>query len=115
MVPLIEEQSGVPHINELLHIVGCLKFPGFDFVAQGGKVDLELVEAGMVKLALEEIGKNKAIGAILLECTEMPPYSNALRDATGLDGYDAITLCNTFMAGRITNPHLGRSHWKHAF
>lgn len=35
--------------------------------------------------------KNRNIAGILLECTELPPYADALRAATGLAVWDAIT------------------------
>ena len=38
------------------------------------------------------------IGAIVLECTNMPPYAAALRASSGLPVYDAITLANGLMA-----------------
>ena len=37
------------------------------------------------------------VRAILMECTELPPYSDAVRAATGLPVYDAITACNFFL------------------
>ena len=42
-----------------------------------------------------------------MECTELPPYSDAVRAATGLPVYDAITACNFFMSGVQDNPRFG--------
>ena len=39
------------------------------------------VTPGIVKLASEAVAKNPKIRAILLECTELPPYADSLRRA----------------------------------
>ena len=41
------------------------------------------------------------IGAIVLECTNMAPYANALRDKFGLPVYDIISLINWWHGGFI--------------
>ena len=35
--------------------------------------------------------EHPTLRAFLLECSEMPPYADAIRAATGLPVYDAIT------------------------
>ena len=45
--------------------------------------------------------------AILLECTELPPYSDAIRHATGLPVFDAITNSDFFMMGFQDNKRFG--------
>jgi Asp/Glu/hydantoin racemase len=57
------------------------------------KLKGEVLEAGARLLA-----DHADVGAIILECTNMPPYAEALRAATGLPVYDAITLANGLMA-----------------
>jgi hypothetical protein len=57
------------------------------------KLQGEVLEAGARLLA-----DHANVGAIILECTNMPPYASALRAATGLPVYDAITLANGLMA-----------------
>ena len=47
-----------------------------------------------------------------MECTELPPYSDAVRAATGLLVYDAITACNVFMSGVQDNPRFGINEWQ---
>merc|ERR1719247_43099 len=60
-------------------IIGLQDVPGFDAVEKGEKVDVEFVTPGMVKLVKECLKKNPTIRAIVLECTELPPYADALR------------------------------------
>lgn len=48
---------------------------------------------------MTRIGEYAGIRAILLECTELPPYADALRYATGLPVYDAITTADSFVDG----------------
>ena len=51
------------------------------------------------------------IRAILLECTELPPYADALRHKTGLPVFDAITCCDFFMMGAQDNERFGLQGW----
>lgn len=107
---LIHSQIGTDLTEAGFVIRGCDKtVDGFDAVANGWKVDVEKVKPGIVALAKEIIEEAKAdddkgdefknIQAFLFECTELGPYSNAVREATGLPVYDAITACNSFVSG----------------
>ncbi len=40
-----------------------------------------------------------SIGALVLECTNLPPYAAALRRALGLPVYDVLDLLRLFRAG----------------
>jgi len=112
MNSLIEEQCGVNPEDTRFHIVGCQDVDGFEAVAVGGKVDVPKVTPGIVALAKAELAKNPSIRAILLECTELPPYADALRAATGLPVFDAITCCNMFIEGMVDNPRFGINDWQ---
>lgn len=50
--------------------------------------------ADLVDLAQERIRDHPQIGAILLECSDLPPYAADIHDATGLPVFDFITLIN---------------------
>jgi Asp/Glu/hydantoin racemase len=39
------------------------------------------------------------VGAIVLECTNMPPYADSVRRVTGLPVFDAVTMVNHAYAG----------------
>jgi len=107
MRELIKEECGVDPDEKRYVIVGCQNVPGFEAVAVGDKVNVEKVTPGMVQKALDTIKEHPKIRAFLFECTELPPYSDAVRAATGLPVYDAITSCNMFMAGRLDNKRFG--------
>jgi len=83
--------------NQFL-ISGCESVPGFDAVAKGQKVNLELVQKGIVDLVKRLTVNSKDIAGILLECTELPPYADAIRYTTGLPVWDAITLADYFIS-----------------
>lgn len=67
----------------------------------------------MVALCVEALVKFPDARAFLFECTELPPYSDAVRHATGLPVYDAITNCDFFMSGNIDNVRFGKQDWQH--
>eukprot|EP00429_Kryptoperidinium_foliaceum_P051093 CAMPEP_0176105734 /NCGR_PEP_ID=MMETSP0120_2-20121206/53059_1 /TAXON_ID=160619 /ORGANISM="Kryptoperidinium foliaceum, Strain CCMP 1326" /LENGTH=691 /DNA_ID=CAMNT_0017439851 /DNA_START=65 /DNA_END=2140 /DNA_ORIENTATION=+ len=93
-------------------IVGCQNVPGFDAVAKGEEVPHEYVQPGIVKLTQEVLKKNPRINAILLECTELPPYADALRASTGLGVWDAITGADFYVNAYKDNPRFGLSDWQ---
>eukprot|EP00439_Symbiodinium_sp_Y106_P058761 s1853_g8.t1 len=82
-------------------IRGCQDVPGFDAVAKGEKVDVDYVQPGIVYMVKELLKKNASIRAILLECTELPPYADALRHETKLPVFDAITNADFFLSARL--------------
>jgi Asp/Glu/hydantoin racemase len=58
------------------------------------KKRLELIEDRITYAATQLVKANQDIGAILLECTNLPPAGAAVQKATGLPVFDVITLLN---------------------
>lgn len=48
----------------------------------------------VVEVALELTDAHPDIGAIVLECTDLPPFSAAIRRATGLPVFDIVTMAS---------------------
>merc|ERR1719421_1649528 len=105
-------QCGFNVDDDRFKIVGCQDVDGFDAVAKGGKVDVERVTPGIVALVKNWIKKMPAIRAICLECTELPPYADALRKETRLPVFDAITNCDFFINAYKDNPRFGLNNWQ---
>ncbi len=55
-------------------------------------LDVEAARAEHVAVARRLVTAHPDIGAIVLECTNMPPYRKAIQDATGLPVWDVTTL-----------------------
>ena len=51
------------------------------------------VRQEMVQAAKELVAEHPEIGAILLECSDMPPYAYAVQEAVNLPVYDFTTMC----------------------
>lgn len=67
-------------------------FPGLEDEYPGVDFDPKKVEDVMVSEARKMLLENPEIGAIVLECTEMPLYAAAVREATGLLVFDSSTM-----------------------
>ena len=56
--------------------------------------DPEQMREEVVRAATELAAADGDIGAIVLECTNLPPYAEAIQRATGLPVFDIVTLVN---------------------
>lgn len=110
---LIRDECGVDVGEKRYIFVGCEDVPGFEAVALGEKVDVASVTPGIVEKAKAVIREHPGVRAFLMECTELPPYSDAVRAATGLPVYDAITCCDYFISGFKDNKRFGINDWQH--
>ena len=116
MRDLIRDEFGVDTQDKRYNIVGCEDVPHFgEAVAKGEKVNTKKATPGIVKLARKALKKYPKSRAFLLECTELPPYSDAIRFHTGLPVYDSITACHFFISGHKDNPRFGLDNWQDEF
>lgn len=61
----------------------------------------------VVAAALELFEGDHDIGAILLECSDMPPYAAAIQEATQLPVFDFITLIRWLHSASMQKPYSG--------
>ena len=62
-------------------------------------MDRTRCEQDNVQAAVRFLEEHPTLGALVLECTNMAPYSNAIYQATGLPVYSIYTLIQWFQAG----------------
>lgn len=67
--------------------------------ARPSEADFALLEKEMVEAARGLAAAHPEVGAIVFECTNMPPYAAAVRQATGLPTFDMIDMLRWFIAG----------------
>ena len=88
-------------------IVGCENVAHFGTeVATGKAIDLPRAAPGLVQLARKAVRDHPKLRGILLECSQMPPFSGVLRDATGLPTWDATHAIALFHDGWEQNPRI---------
>ena len=74
-------------LEEDMHFVyvGCEDVPHFGYEVENGlQVDVAKAEPGILAKVKQALAEKPAVKAVLLECTELPPYASAIRAATGL-------------------------------
>lgn len=93
------ERAGVMPANPLV-IRGLEDQPEFKTAVfdEKGSLDAATVEAEVVAVARELLGDHPKLGAILLECSMLPPYASAVQDAVGVPVYDFITMIDLIYA-----------------
>jgi len=112
MEPLILERCRVNTQASNFIIIGCDEVPGYDAAAKGGRVDDKEVEHGIIKLAFKTLEDYPKLRGFLFECPKLPRYSDAVREATGLPVYDAITCSDFFISSFRDNVRFGLNNWQ---
>jgi aspartate/glutamate racemase len=64
-----------PHFNEVI-------------LQEVGSLDEELLRREVVEAAVEATESDPAVGAFLLECSDLPAYARSVQEATGLPVFD---------------------------
>jgi Asp/Glu/hydantoin racemase len=62
-------------------------------------MDVALAEHDVVEAGKALVASHPDVGAIVLECTNMPPYAAALQTETGVPVYDIYSMISWFHAG----------------
>jgi len=72
-----------------------------------GRFDNGKVQAEVVAAALDLLEEDCDLGAIVLECSDMPPYAAAVQAATQLPVFDFITLIKWLHHATTQRPYSG--------
>ena len=87
------EMTGLGAEREVL-IQGMQDEPVFGSSVTGDclQLDPDVIEAEVVGVARRMQRDRPNLGAILIECSMLPPYARAVQDATGLPVFDFLTM-----------------------
>lgn len=72
-----------------------------------GHFNNEKAREEVVQAAIELIERDDDMGAILLECSDMPPYAASIQEATQLPVFDFITLIKWMYNATTQRPYSG--------
>jgi aspartate/glutamate racemase len=99
LTPAHLEGAGVPLDTPLVGTEHGKEF--FRVLIKAEKDDIDIVQAerDVVEAGMQLVARNPDVGAIVLECTNMPPYAAALQAEVGLPVYDIYSMITWFHAG----------------
>jgi hypothetical protein len=93
------EGAGVPLDTPIIGTENGREFFRVLIKAEKDDMDVALAEQDVVEAGKALVARHRDIGAIVLECTNMPPYAAALQAAVGLPVYDIYSMITWFHAG----------------
>ncbi len=93
------EAAGVPLDTPLIGTESGREFFRVLIKAEKEDMDVELAERDVVEAGKELVARHPDVGAIVLECTNMPPYAAVLQTEVGLPVYDVYSMITWFHAG----------------
>lgn len=99
LTPAHLESAGVPLDTPVVGTENGREFFRVLIKAEKDDMDIALARQDILDAGRELLTRHPDIGAIVLECTNMPPYSAALQAAVGLPVYDIYSMINWFHAG----------------
>lgn len=92
-----------------LAIAGMQDQPEFcsAVLEEKGTLDSDAIEAEVVQVARRLVREHADLGAILLECSDLPPYAHAVQQATRLPVFDFITMIQYVHTTLVRQPYTG--------
>lgn len=70
-------------------------------------LDVDVLRKEVVEIAENFVKENPDIGALLLECSDLPPFSADIQSAIGLPVFDFITFVNSIHQAVAQQPYKG--------
>jgi hypothetical protein len=93
------EGAGVPLDTPLVGTENGKEFFRVLIKAEKDDMDIAQAERDVVEAGKALVARHADVGAIVLECTNMPPYAAALQAEVGLPVYDIYSMITWFHAG----------------
>ncbi len=95
------------------HVIGGLEnseeFYNVHVTCEKKTVNPQKMEAEVVQIAKDLVAANPDVGAFVFECSDLPPFANAVAAATGLPVFDFISLAH--LVNRAVQPRRYPDFW----
>ena len=107
MTPGVYEQCAIADASRCI-VTEVLDLPQFQaLIGNRSDFDSRHLQEQVVARVLEFTSEHRQIGALLLQCSDLPPYAHAIQDATGLAVFDMNTLINWVYGAVVRRPYDG--------
>ena len=92
----------------LIAYLGMENQPEFrNILEYGGQFHYDRFEAEVVNRAQQLVVENPDVGAILLECSDLPPFARSVQQALKLPVFDFISMINWIYHGVVQREYSG--------
>ena len=78
-------------------------------MGQRSAMDIAKIEEEILDAAQALVARDSSVGAVVLECTDMPPFAHAIQDRLGLPVFDLTTLAEMVHQAVLRLPYHGVS------
>lgn len=104
-----QHYAGVGIDSDSVRLIGLEDCPEFTEVVFRDKPDMDVdaVQSEVLRAADTLVSHHPEVGAILLECSLLPPFAYAVQQATKLPVFDFTTLINMVHGALIRKPFSG--------
>lgn len=99
LTPAHLQAAGVPLDTPVAGTENGREFFRVLIKAEQDDMDIALAEQDILEAGRALVQRHPEVGAIVLECTNMPPYAAALQAEVNLPVYDIYSMINWFHAG----------------
>jgi Asp/Glu/hydantoin racemase len=99
LTPAHLEAARIPLDTPIVGTEGGREFFRVLILAQKQDMDVAAARQDIIDAGKALLSRHPDVGAIVLECTNMPPYAAALQAVLGLPVYDIYAMINWFHAG----------------
>ncbi len=107
LTPHTYKQCGITEPDRLV-IAEVINLPEFQVLAQAkGEFDSAKLESETVGLVGDFAARHDDLGALLLQCSDLPPYAWAIQKVAGLPVFDMNNLINWVYQAVVRKPYHG--------
>jgi len=99
LTPRHLQAAGVPADTPVVGTEDGEEFFRVLILGEKPDMDIGLAARDILTAGRRLISRHPEVGAVVLECTNMPPYAHALRDVLGMPVYDIYALITWLHAG----------------
>jgi len=97
--------------NEIgIHLCDLNKSVHFQesILQEGGTLNANILENEVLEIIEDELRDDPLIKAIVLECTDIPPFAYAIQEKIGLPVFDIVSLIDFVYNGLTRKPYRGQ-------
>ncbi len=107
LTPVVFEQCGIENPSRLV-ITDAKDLSQFQrLLACEGSFNCQIMERELVGRVKSFVAEHPEIGALLLQCSDMPPFAWAIQNEVSLPVFDIITLINWIHDAVVRRPYQG--------